>query len=290
MASIQDGSENAIRQQLIQTLHRDLMRKNGIPVEWMACHTQVMVSRTRGTGMSAVLVVKQWDERLLNHAFALQRALAKDVTDFEPAAEQWLHGITWRLDVASTCPHIDLPEKSYWNKQYTPMPTAVTANAQKAELVSVKSSLVALQAAFKELQAKLTQSEGKLQSQTSDLAAQAVHLLEARQALAASGAERANQIDGMPHPANRTQFMPYKPARIVADDPALQPSPAASARSAIGAASAPDDSQARYDLDRLFAIRDTALRQTAAAPPVPAVTEKPVAPGYEPTQPAPLRL
>ena len=108
LASVQDGSENAVRQQLLQTLHRDLMRKNGIPIEWTACHTQVMVSRTKGTGMSVVLVVKHWDERLMNHTFAFQRALANEVIAFEPAAEQWLHGIAWRLDVASSCPHCEV--------------------------------------------------------------------------------------------------------------------------------------------------------------------------------------
>lgn len=283
LASVQDGSENAVRQQLIQTLHRELMRKHGIPVEWMACHTQVMVSRTKGTGMSAVLVVRHWDERLQNHAFAFQRALAMSVIEFEPAAERWLHGITWRLDVASSCPHIDLPEKSYWNDLYSPAPTAVAAAAQKAELANIKNDFAALETTCKTLQAQLATSQAELQSQTARLAAESAQLARAKLDLAAGRAERATFAGSGQRPAQRTQFMPHKAVGAPAAEPA---SPSISA---------PDDSLARSDLDRLFAIRDTALRQTAATPSTPLTPSKTPSPessavtGYEVTQPAPLQ-
>ena len=277
LASVQDGSENGVRQQLIQTLHRDLMRKHGIPLEWTACHTQVMVSRTKGTGMAVVLVIKHWDERMMNHTFALQRALAADIIAFEPAAEQWLQGITWRLEVASTCPHITLPEKSFWNNQYTSAPTAQAMAEKKAELAAVKAELAATNAAANAHRGQLATFQADLAIRTSQLAERGMELAELKRELAIARANRpAATAAATPAAAQRTEFMPHKAAVSFA------PIAAAEEEREV-----PDDSQAMQDLDRLFAIRDTALRLpatpnaggSAAGPSV----------GYEATQPSPLR-
>ena len=272
LASIQDGSENATRQQLIQTLHRDLMRKHGIPLEWTACHTQVMVSRSKGTGMAVVLVVKHWDERMMNHTFALQRALASDIIAFEPAAEQWLQGITWRLEVASTCPHITLPEKSFWNNQYASAPTAQAMAEKKAELAAVKAELAANNAADNANRRQLTSIQGDLATRTAQLAERGAELAEAKRQLVLA---RANQP--LPVAPERIEFMPHKAAASFAPV-----APSEQKREV------PDDSQALQDLDRLFAIRDTALQHGAKATATGAGASAP-APGYEPTQPSPLR-
>ena len=273
LASVQDGSENGTRQQLIQTLHRDLMRKHGIPLEWTACHTQVMVSRTKGTGMAVVLVIKHWDERLMNHTFAIQRALATDIIAFEPAAEQWLQGITWRLEVASTCPHITLPEKSFWNNQYASAPTAQAMSAKKAELAAVKAELAANNAAANAMQGQILTIQADLATRTSQLAQRSGEMAELKRELA-----KARSNMPVPVPAatpQRTEFMPHKAAIISA--------PLVGAEAEI---EVPDDSQALQDLDRLFAIRDTALGHPGASS---ASGFGGPAAGYEPTQPSPLR-
>ncbi|MBW8723519.1 MAG: hypothetical protein JF626_17330 [Polaromonas sp.] len=68
------------------------------------------------------LVVRQWDDRLLNYAHAFQAALMVEITRFEPQASQWLHGISWQLEVAETCPYRTMPEKSFWADPVTPPP------------------------------------------------------------------------------------------------------------------------------------------------------------------------
>lgn len=280
LASVQNGSENATRQQLIQTLHRDLMRKHGIPLEWTACHTQVMVSRTKGTGMAVVLVVKHWDERMMNHTFALQRALASDIIAFEPAAEQWLQGITWRLEVASTCPHISLPEKSFWNNQYASAPTAQAMAEKKAELAAVKAELAANHSAANANRGQLANMQADLAIRTSQLAERSLELAEVKRELAMARANRPAAAAPLVAPTfapQRTEFMPHKAAVSFA--------PSAAAALEV---EAPDDSQAMQDLDRLFAIRDTALGQPAATGSSGGIPATPLA-GYEATQPSPLR-
>jgi hypothetical protein len=120
--TIEDGSDNATRRQLVQVLLRDALRKYGIPLRWIDCQVMLVSSRSRGPGMYVRLVVRQWDDRLLNYAHAFQTALMVEITRFEPQASQWLHGISWQLEVGDTCPYLTMPEKAFWSDPVTPPP------------------------------------------------------------------------------------------------------------------------------------------------------------------------
>ena len=113
-ATIQDDSENGVRRQLVQVLIRDLLRRHGIPPQWIDCQMMVVSSRTRGPGMHLRLVVRHWDERLMNHASAFQKEVLSDLKQFEPQAATWLHGVSWQLEVDDSCPYTKLPGKSFW--------------------------------------------------------------------------------------------------------------------------------------------------------------------------------
>ena len=60
------------------------------------------------------LVVRHWDERLMNHASAFQKEVLSDLKQFEPQAATWLHGVSWQLEVDDSCPYTKLPGKSFW--------------------------------------------------------------------------------------------------------------------------------------------------------------------------------
>ncbi len=113
-SSVQGGSENAVRTQLVHVVMRDLLRKSGIPPGWITCQPQVLNSKSKGSGIFVRLSVKHWDDRLMQYAFAFQKALLTDIVRFEPKAASWLHGIAWQLEVASTCPHTKLPNQDFW--------------------------------------------------------------------------------------------------------------------------------------------------------------------------------
>lgn len=113
-ATIEEGSENGTRRQLVQVLLRDVLRRSGIPPGWIECQMLLVSSRTRGHGMYVRLVLKHWDHRMMNYTIAFQNALVADIERFEPKAREWLHGISWQLEVGNSCPYTELPEKSYW--------------------------------------------------------------------------------------------------------------------------------------------------------------------------------
>ena len=113
--TIQDGSDNSLRRQLVQVLLRDVLRRHGIAMNLIDCQMLVVSSRSRGPGMFVRLVVRQWDEGILRYAFAFQNALMAEILRFDSKAESWLHGISWQLDL-DDCPFAQMPEKSFWNK------------------------------------------------------------------------------------------------------------------------------------------------------------------------------
>ena len=125
--TIEDGSDNATRRHLVQVLLRDVMRRHGIPPPWIECQIQLVSSRSRGPGIYVRLVLKYWDERLVNYMYAFQRALMTDIERFEPKATEWLHGISWQLEMGDSCPFQTLPDKAFWGtgKAAAPAPYTV---------------------------------------------------------------------------------------------------------------------------------------------------------------------
>ena len=108
------SSESETRSQLVQKMMHDTLHKSGISPKWIECQIQVTAGRTRGPGINIRLVVKHWDSRLMQYMFAFQKALLTAIVQIEPKAAIWLHGISWQLEVAGTCPHTTLPGKNYW--------------------------------------------------------------------------------------------------------------------------------------------------------------------------------
>lgn len=119
-ATIEDGSANALRRQLIQVLLKDSMRRHGIPAHWMDCQMLLVSSRSRGEGMYLRIIIKHWDMRLLTYSLAFQKSLMMDITRFEPHADRWLYGISWQMDCADSCPYTSLPDRHVWEDHPVP--------------------------------------------------------------------------------------------------------------------------------------------------------------------------
>ena len=131
-ATIEDGSDNALRRQLVYVLLRDVLRRHGIPASLVECQMLVVSSRSRGPGMYVRLVLKQWDERLVRYAFAFQKALKADILRFEPQANEWLHGVSWQFEFGESCPYAELPDKSFWQTAAPPAASSGAATAAAA--------------------------------------------------------------------------------------------------------------------------------------------------------------
>ena len=113
---INDGSENANRQRLVHGLMRELLSKSGIPQDLIECQMFVVTGNAGSDGVDVRLIIKQWDARLMNYAFAFQQTLHQNIEQLEPNASEWLRGISWQLDMNGTCPYTALPGKAFWQQ------------------------------------------------------------------------------------------------------------------------------------------------------------------------------
>lgn len=141
--TIQDGSDNAMRRQLVLVLLRDMIRRHGIAPQWIELQMLVVNSASRGAGLYVRLVIKQWDVRLMNHIQAFQNELLADIARFEPQASEWLHGISWQLEMTDSCPYTSVPDKSFWQEpaqQPAPPKQAIAANPAGPATLPVAST------------------------------------------------------------------------------------------------------------------------------------------------------
>jgi hypothetical protein len=126
-ATIEDGSDNATRRHLVQVLLRDLLRNSGIPAAWIDSRMLLVSSKSRGDGMYVRLIVKHWDSRFMEHAYAFEQTLLADIERFEANSGKWLHGISWQFDLGDSCPFTSLPPKAYWRRPASIPPAAMAA-------------------------------------------------------------------------------------------------------------------------------------------------------------------
>jgi hypothetical protein len=123
-------TQNGNRREMLRVVLRDTLNKHGIPSAWIAAEVLGTTSSRGLRGIHWRLVVKHWDPRLLTHGVALQQALIKRLTSFDPLASEWLTGISWQFALAdeSACP--PLPNASVWTAQ-EPQPQSHVASVPK---------------------------------------------------------------------------------------------------------------------------------------------------------------
>jgi hypothetical protein len=124
-------SQNGTRRELLRVVLRDTLHRQGIPQDWIAAEPLTTTGRDGARGIHWRILVKHWDPRLVVHGVALQQALIKRVTTFDPLADTWLHGVSWQyaLEDESLCP--PLPQPGSWT---APAPSAEVPVPEDAPL------------------------------------------------------------------------------------------------------------------------------------------------------------
>ena len=117
-------------QQLVMTTVSDVLRISGIPPDWINCQTLKVTSRRRGTGLYIHIVINHWDERLMRWTCAFQTELKTRMERLDPSAALWVHGISWQLDMADSCPYNRLPDKSFWQADADQAAATSSSSAQ----------------------------------------------------------------------------------------------------------------------------------------------------------------
>ncbi|MBC5768266.1 hypothetical protein [Ramlibacter albus] len=108
------ANPHATRKEMLRMVLRDVLKRHGIPAEWIVGEALAAMSRRGTPGLYWRLTIRHWDARLPNHCVALQDALLGEVQLFDPAAERWLLGLMWQFapEDDTACPQ--LPAAGTW--------------------------------------------------------------------------------------------------------------------------------------------------------------------------------
>src|SRR4051794_13183350 len=122
------GSQGRSRRELLRVVLRDTLNRHGIPADWFNAEVLVSTSRSGERGIHWRLVVKNPDPRLLTYAVALQHALVKRLTTFDPLSSTWLTGVSWQYALPDGTAFAALPAANTW-RDPPEQPDAVSALA-----------------------------------------------------------------------------------------------------------------------------------------------------------------
>jgi hypothetical protein len=133
------GSQSRSRRELLRVVLRDTLYRHGIPAAWFDAEVLVSTSRTGERGIHWRLVVKNPDARLLTCAVALQHALIKRLTTFDPLASAWLTGMSWQYAMPDDAPCPALPHPGTWKEP----PAAASLQAAGTDPVGGAADVIA---------------------------------------------------------------------------------------------------------------------------------------------------
>jgi hypothetical protein len=128
-------SEGETRRELLRVVLRDMMHRQGIPPDWIGAEMLTTTARNGQRGVHWRLLVKHWDPRILGHGVAIQQALLRRVTTFDPSSTTWLNGISWQFALAddSVCP--SLPRAGSWKSPEVPASAPETPPQTMADIM-----------------------------------------------------------------------------------------------------------------------------------------------------------
>lgn len=103
---------DSIRREVVAIALRETLRKHGIPATWITAETAPASTARRERGAHVRLAMREWRPELLPFTVALQKTVRARIARLDPAAADWLTGITWKFEPydETRCPAMPGPE------------------------------------------------------------------------------------------------------------------------------------------------------------------------------------
>lgn len=107
-------SRNGPRRELVQVVLRDIMRKHGIPSDWIDCRVLSVMTRQHKSGVHVQFIVRKGDDQLLEYVHAFQESFWEEIDKFDPHADQWLFSLAWQFEGKATRGFSAMPDPKSW--------------------------------------------------------------------------------------------------------------------------------------------------------------------------------
>ena len=131
-AELETTLNTATHKEVLRVVLRESLFRNGIPASWLAPEILRTVRQGREAGLHLRVLVRHWDPRLLQLAFALERDILMRLQSLDPKAGTWFSGCSWQfaLSDVSQCPR--LPHPGSWTAPVPPA-AAVEENVMETQ-------------------------------------------------------------------------------------------------------------------------------------------------------------
>lgn len=113
-STLEPISSTTVRRDLLKVVLRETLMRNGIPAGWLRADV-LRVSRTgEPPRLHLRLLTTEWQPRLVFHAVGLEQDFRARLRLLDPAADQWLQGVSWQFALQDTSDCPSLPPPGSW--------------------------------------------------------------------------------------------------------------------------------------------------------------------------------
>ncbi|MBG9386682.1 hypothetical protein [Caenimonas aquaedulcis] len=91
-------SSNTGRREMVHVVLRDIMRKHGIPSDWLECRVLSGQTRQQRPGMHVQFIVLNGEEQLLGYIHAFQDSFWRELERYDSRARDWLFSVAWQFE------------------------------------------------------------------------------------------------------------------------------------------------------------------------------------------------
>lgn len=113
---------SATQREVVRLTLHNVLRRNGIPGNWIACEAVPIQLPSHGQALLLQLVVMKWHDALTHYAMALQQEILDELKQFDPHLDPAKYLFSWKFSPDCGCPHRQLPEAGFWSANAAPAP------------------------------------------------------------------------------------------------------------------------------------------------------------------------
>ena len=107
--------ESARRKNLVNVVLMEVMRRQGIPSDWMACHTLHVPSRSGDEDRMLVqFVVQRGDDQLVAALHTFQDAFRREIARQDFSSRDWIAAISWEFQGDRDARFTRMPAPETW--------------------------------------------------------------------------------------------------------------------------------------------------------------------------------
>ncbi|PKO61073.1 MAG: hypothetical protein CVU24_10280 [Betaproteobacteria bacterium HGW-Betaproteobacteria-18] len=103
-----------LRREMIRLALKSVLRRYGIPFQWIGCEVVPMARSGDSQLMLIQLVLRKWHEGLMSYAPELQNQLLNEIQFFDSNAEAANFLFVWKFAPDCGYPNGQLPEPGFW--------------------------------------------------------------------------------------------------------------------------------------------------------------------------------